>query len=54
MDEKSAVQTEQAPPIDHERLQIRALVALTPAERVRLMVESARNMIAVMERTRRK
>jgi len=35
-------------------LQIRDLLALTPAERVRVMVQSARNMMALLERTRNK
>ena len=52
MQEKQVIRTEQAQPPDHERLQIRELVALTPAERVRLMVESARNWIAAMEKMR--
>ena len=53
MDEKSAVAVEQKP-IEHERLQIRDLIALTPAERVRVMVESSRNFLALLEKMRMK
>jgi len=54
MDPKSVLREEPRPPLDHERLQIRELIALTPAERVRLMVDSARNLMALLENTRPK
>ena len=52
MEEKSAVVDEQPKPIDQERLQIRDLIALTPAERVRVMVDSSRNLMALLQKMR--
>ena len=51
--QQNAPDEKQKPGYGVDRTQIRQLLALTPAERLRVMVESSRNMAALLTKIRR-